>query len=238
MTDMRDGEDMIGPQWAAPEAMENFDGAGPLFDGDQGQLGADIRRTLISLLKKRYISADRNPADWRVLTQNRQLLESRLNDLFIQLVVDTDRAVAYKRHARPDGGSQPFPTVLHDQSYSREETILLVHLRMLLRGRHLDDPAVFVDRSDLVAEAANYRPADSTNHVRDEKAVRAAIDSLVRLDLLIDTGDAERYQVAPIVEALMSLDRLKELGTWLHTHNGGGAADLASAEPVDEEVQP
>ena len=37
MTDVHDGEDMIGPQWAAPEAVENFDGPGPLFDGDQGQ---------------------------------------------------------------------------------------------------------------------------------------------------------------------------------------------------------
>lgn len=238
MTDVRDGEDMIGPQWAAPEAVENFDGPGPLFDGDQGQLGGDVRRTLVSLLKKRYISADRNPADWRVLIQNRQLLESRLNELFIQLVVDTDRAVAYKRHARPDEGSQPFPTVLHDQSYSREETILLVHLRMLLRGRHLDDPAVFVDRADLVAEAANYWPADATNRVRDEKAVRAAIDSLVRLDLLIDTGDAERYQIAPIVEVLMSLDRLKELGIWLRAHNGGDSAESVSAEQVDEGRQP
>ena len=60
---------------------------------------------------------------------------------------------------------------------------------------------------------------------------------MVRLDLLIDTGDGERYQVAPIVEALMSLDRLKELGTWLRAHNGGSAEELA-AEPVDEAVQP
>jgi hypothetical protein len=56
--------------------------------------------------------------------------------------------------------------------------------------------------------------------VRDEKAARAAIDSLVRLDLLIDGGDGERFRVAPIVEVLMSLERLTELVAWLKTQSG------------------
>jgi hypothetical protein len=225
MAELHDGEDVVGPAWAAPEAVDDFDGPGPLFEGDQGLLAAEVRRTLVSLLKKRYLAADRNPVDWRVLQQNRHLLESRLNEVFIRLVVDTERGVAYKRHAHPDEGTVPFPTVLHDQSYSREETILLVHLRMLLRGRQLDDPGVFVDRAELMAEVANYRPPESTNQVRDEKAVRAAIDSLSRLDLLTDTGDGERYQVAPIVEVLMSLDRLQELGGWLESQTSDGQED-------------
>lgn len=221
MTELYDGEDLAGPAWAAPDPMDDVDSPGPLFDGDQGVLAAPVRRTLVSLLKKRYIAADRNPVDWRVLLANRGVLESRLNDVFIELVVDTERGVAYKRHAHPDEGTVPFPTVLHDQSYSRDETILLVHLRMLLRGRNVGDTAVFVDRDELMAEIANYRPADATNQVRDEKAARAAIDSLVRLDLLIDSGDGQRYQVAPIVEVLMSLQRLNELSGWLRGQTGG-----------------
>ena len=219
MTDL-DSEGLAGPPWAAADVVEDFDAVGPLFEGDRGQLSGEIRRTLVSLLKKRYIDADRNPVDWRVLLHNRPVLQSRLNELFIELVVDTERGVAYKRHAHPDEGTQPFPTVLHDQSYSREETVLLVHLRMLLRGRrHFDDAAVFVDRSELMAEVANYRPAGSTNQLRDEKAARAAIDSLARLDLLIDTGDGERFRVAPIVEVLLSLERLRELVGWLRSQS-------------------
>lgn len=217
-----DVEDVAGPAWSAPEELsEDFDGPGPLFDGDVGQLSGEVRRTLVSVLKKRYISASRNPGDWRVLMAHRRLLESRLNDLFIQLVVDTDRQVAYKRHAHPDQGTQPFPTVLHDQSYSREETILLVHLRMLLQGRRPEDPAVFVDRGALMEEIGNYRAPHATNQVRDEKTARSAIDSLVRLDLLIDSGDNERFQVAPVVEVLMSVERLTELVSWLKGQLGG-----------------
>ncbi|WP_158240359.1 DUF4194 domain-containing protein [Mycobacterium hubeiense] len=234
MTELDDAEDVVGPQWAAPDVAEDFDGTGPRFDGDQGQLAGEVRRTLVSLLKKRYISAERNPVDWRVVMQNRRLLESRLNELFIQLVIDTDRGVAYKRHAQPDHGTQPFPTVLHDQSYSREETILLVHLRMLLRGRQPDDPAVFVDRAELMDEVANYRPADATNQVRDEKAARAAIESLTRLDLLIDSGDGERFRVAPIVEVLMSLQRLNELVTWLRTQQDSAAATVDGNDAMTE----
>ena len=87
MTEVEDAEDVAGPQWAAPDGVDDFDGPGPLFEGDQGQLAGEVRRTLVSLLKKRYISADRNPVDWRVLTQNRRLLESRrfLHDLTVAL---------------------------------------------------------------------------------------------------------------------------------------------------------
>jgi len=215
--DIDDHEDTAGPGWAGSgDTIENFDVPGPLFDGDQGQLPGALRRTLVAILKKRYLAADRNPVEWRVLVQHRRLLESRLNDMFIRLVIDTDRGVAYKRHAALDEGTQPFPTLLYDQSYSREETILLVHMRMLLRGR-ADAVAVFVDRAELMDEIATYRPAESTNHARDEKSARAAIESLARLDLLLDTGDGERYQVAPIVEVLMSLDRLTDLAGWLRS---------------------
>jgi hypothetical protein len=45
---------------------------------------------------------------WRILVESRIASEPRLNDMFLQLVVDRDYDVAYKRQAVPDGGVCPF----------------------------------------------------------------------------------------------------------------------------------
>lgn len=214
MTAATDNEDLAGPGWAEPDRLEDPTSAGPVFDGDTGAVGINVRRTLVSLLKKRYISAEQHPVDWKILAENEDLIRSRLHELFVDLVIDRTYHVAYKRQAVPDGGTQPFPTLLHDQAYTREETILLVKLRMLLRGNTIGG-AVFVDRQDLIDDVASYRPADATNHSRDEKAAKSAVENLERLGLLQKTAEPDRFRISPVVEVLMSVSHLTELLDWL-----------------------
>jgi hypothetical protein len=223
-----------GVPWAQPDEWPNFDQPGPLFEEDTGTLPVEVRRTMVSILKKRYISAAQNPAAWRVLLDNEEQLRSRFHDLFLNLVVDRHYRVAYKRQAQPDGGVQPFPTVLFEQSYTREETILLVKLRMLLRGSHPDDP-VFVDRSDLLDELSNFRAPDVTKLLTAEKTERKAVERLEAQNLLLATQDNDRLQVAPIIEVLMPVARLLELYTWLSNARGVvPPAETAEATPSDE----
>jgi hypothetical protein len=210
-------EDPDASVWAVGD--EDLDGSDPLFDGDTGQLAMEVRRTFVFLLKKRYISSERHPDDWRVVLENQQLLESRFNDLFLHLVVDRHYQVAYKKQALPEGGV--FPTVLFDTAYSREQTILLVYLRGIFRSTMASgDESVFVDRSDLFEEIANYRPANTTNHVRDEKGARIAIDALCTSDILLKTSEFDRYRVSPIIEVLLPVHRVQELIEWLMARSG------------------
>src|SRR5690606_33974936 len=99
-----------------------------LFEGDEGGLEFSQRQALVTLLKQRFISARTHPRDWQVLVEHERVLRSRLNDLFLDLAVDRTREVAWKRQATPETGGR-FPTLLHDSAWSREETIVLVHLR-------------------------------------------------------------------------------------------------------------
>ena len=101
-----------------------------LFEGDEGGLSFDQRKTLVSLLKHRYISAARHPSEWRALLDCEVLMKSRLNDMFLDLHIDRTRQVAFKRQAVPEGGDRQFPTLLYDPAYTREETILLVFLSL------------------------------------------------------------------------------------------------------------
>jgi hypothetical protein len=224
--------------WDDLESMGDDDGPQALFEGDCGQLALEVRRTFVSLLKKRYISAERHPQDWRVLMENRSLLESRFNDMFLQLVVSPDYEVAYKRQAAPDGGGV-FPTVLHDTVYNREQTILMVHLRAVFRSKRASgEDVVFVDGEDLVQEIAHYRPTSNTNHVSDEKAARRAVEALVTSDILLKSSEDDRYRISPIIEVLLPVNRVQELYESLVRTRGGecGAGDDGGRDEEDSQL--
>ena len=151
-----------------------------LFEGDEGGLTVEQRRTLVLLLKHRYISAALQPAEWRTLLASRSLLTSRLNDLFLDLHVDLHYEVAFKRQAVGEGGER-FPTLLHDVAYTREETILLVLLRQRFRSERASGvDIVIVDRDNLVDNVAHFRPEHATDRFGDARRATAAVDSLAK----------------------------------------------------------
>ena len=182
-----------------------------LFEGDEGGLEYAQRRALVTLLKQRFISARTHPRDWRVLVEHERLLRSRLNDLFLDLQVDRAREVAWKRQATSETGSR-FPTMLYDAAWSREETLVLVHLRDRLRaGLASGDVRVFVDREDVVRYVSSFRPSHATDVAGDEKRARNAITGIVKAGLLIGTGSEERFEISEAVEPLIPLELLQEL---------------------------
>jgi hypothetical protein len=206
-----------------------------LFEGDCGQLALEVRRALVVMLKRRYISAERDPEVWRVVMENRVPLESRLNDMFLHLVVDRDYGVAYKRQAMPDGAGT-FPTLLHNLAYTREQTVLMIHLRGVFRSAtSAGDDAVFVDSRELIEEAANYWPESTTNHVDAERAAQRAVEALVKSDILLETAERGRYRISPIIEVLLPVGRLQELAESLARQRGGTPDPPARSEDMPEE---
>lgn len=203
-----------------------------LFEGDEGGLEYAQRRALVTLLKQRFISARTHPRDWSVLVEHERLIRSRLNDLFLDLQVDRAREVAWKRQATSETGSR-FPTMLYDAAWSREETLVLVHLRDRLRaGVASGDARVFVDREDVVGYVASFRPSHATDVAGDDKRARNAITSVVKAGLLISTGSEERFEISEAVEPLIPLELLQELLEALVAANAGDVASEPD-EPAD-----
>jgi hypothetical protein len=191
-----------------------------LFEGDEGGLEYAQRHALVTLLKQRFISARTHPRDWRVLVEHERVLRSRLNDLFLDLAIDRAREVAWKRQATSETGSR-FPTLLYDAAWSREETLVLVHLRDRLRaGLASGDARVFIDREDVVEYVASFRPAHATDEAGDEKRARNAVLSIVKTGLLIGAAGDDRYEVSEAVEPLLPLELLQELLEALQRANG------------------
>lgn len=214
-----------------------------LFEGDEGGLEHGQRHALITLLKQRFISARTHPRDWQVLVAHERLLRSRLNDLFLDLQVDRAREVAWKRQAVPETGPR-FPTLLHDTAWTREETLVLVHLRDRLRAGHAGgDARVHVDRDDLLDHVASFRPGHATDESGDEKRARNAVAAVQKAGLLIPTASEDRYEVSEAVESLLPLELLTELLAALREANGRETAEPTSdaelfEDPADPDPDP
>ncbi|WP_309650744.1 DUF4194 domain-containing protein [Nocardioides sp.] len=221
-----------------PEILD--EGSVSLFEGDEGGLEHAQRHALVTLLKQRFISARTHPRDWQVLVEHERVLRSRLNDLFLELAVDRAREVAWKRQATSETGSR-FPTLLYDAAWSREETLVLVHLRDRLRaGLAGGDAHVFIDRDDIVDYVATFRPPHATDEAGDEKRARNAVISIAKAGLLIGTAAEDRFEISEAVEPLLPLDLLQELLEALQraTSAEAPASPEEQAELFDEQAEP
>ncbi|GEP39589.1 hypothetical protein NPS01_32520 [Nocardioides psychrotolerans] len=236
-TDLETGLDTGAETDAEPDLdldIEILDeGSVSLFEGDEGGLEHAQRHALVTLLKQRFISARTHPRDWQVLVEHERVLRSRLNDLFLDLAVDRAREVAWKRQATSETGSR-FPTLLYDAAWSREETLVLVHLRDRLRaGLGGGDAHVFIDRDDIVDYVATFRPVHATDEAGDEKRARNAVVSIVKTGLLIGTAAEDRFEISEAVEPLLPLDLLQEL---LEALQRATSADSAASPQEQTEL--
>jgi hypothetical protein len=232
MTDEWTDDNAADEDTSAGEESQSFS----LFEGDEGGLTAPQRRTLVLLLKHRYISAALQPAEWRTLLESQSLLKSRLNDVFLDLHVDLHYEVAFKRQALAEGGDR-FPTLLHDVSYTREETILLVLLRQRFRSERANGhDIVIVDRDNLVDNVAHFRPEHATDRWGDARKATAAVDSLAKARVLLKTSDPDRFRISAVIEVLLPVERLNELLEWLVAQNGDDPGDALVDAQVDAEI--
>jgi predicted transcriptional regulator len=201
-----------------------------LFAGDSGTLDADVRTVLVRLLQRRFLLADKNRAQWRTLLDNQQVIESRLHDLFVHLVVDHERGVAYKRQVR--SAELDVPVLLRDEAYTRAETLVLVHLRTVFqRLRGAGETSGRVDVEEIEQTALTYFDPQDTNLAARQREIRTAVARLAKEGIVEEESEG-RYRITPLVEVVLSNERLVELREWLRDQvRTGGTPDLAEPEP-------
>lgn len=197
-----------------------------LFAGDRGTLDAEVRRVLVRLLQRRFLSADKYPAHWRTLLENQQLIESRLHDLFVRLVVDHDRGIAYKQQVR--SAELDVPILLRDDPYNRAETLVLVHLRTVFQQERVaGEVSARVDIEELEQTVLTYFDPDDTNMARGQQEIRSAVTRLAK-EGLMEEETAGRYRITPLVEVVMSTEKLSELSRWLRERNDGPGHEVTA----------
>ncbi|PRB19014.1 DUF4194 domain-containing protein [Microbacterium sp. MYb62] len=189
------------------------------FAGDRGTLDPEIRRVLVHILQRRFIAAERNRREWTLLLDHQQVIESRLNDLYLRLVVDHGRGFAYKQQLRSD--EIDMPVLLKDAPYTRAETLVLVHLRTVYqRESAAGEASVRIDIEDLEQTVLSYFTDVDGGTAKQQKAIRNAMDRLDR-EGIVQEETSGRYRISALVEVVLSAETLKELRDWLRSQEGG-----------------
>lgn len=206
-----------------------------LFPGDDGDLSLLERRALVALLKNQFLTSADNPTEWRTIREDTLTFKRLLNNMFLDLEINLQYEVAYKRQAASESGGKEFPTLLRDIAWGREDTILLAFLRHRYQSeRAAGHDTVTVDRDDMVAHVASYRPATATNRSGDESRANNAVDNLIKAKVLARTNDTSRLRVSPVLPVLLPLPKLQALLEWLQTSNGTDTVTADTA--IDVEV--
>lgn len=210
----------VDDAFIAPVAME--DDLEEHFPGDRGTLDPEVRRVLVHLLQRRFIAAERNRREWTLLLEHQHVIESRLNDLYLRLVVDHERGFAYKQQLRSD--EIDMPVLLKDAPYSRAETLVLVHLRTVYQRESASGEAsVRIDIEDVEQTVLSYFADADGGTARQQRAIRSAMERLDR-EGIVQEETTGRYRITALVEIVLSAATLKELRDWLRTQERAGEA--------------
>ncbi len=150
-----------------------------LFPGDRGELSMSLRQALIRLLRGPYVDGSTMDGSssaraYSHILAHRAALAIRLNELFLRLVIDEDRKIAL---LAPVDMPEPFTSPLQRQrELSREETLVLLRMRLILDRQSGTGKESTIDRSEVLEIFAQHLPSGS----QDAKRVEDLADQTIR----------------------------------------------------------
>jgi hypothetical protein len=207
LDDSEGSKDLSDRAGEAPEGMDE-QAFGDSVD-DLEALPGSARRALAALLTNRFITRTGNRAAWEALLDHEPRIRSRLADLFLDLVVDRDYDVAFKRQS----DKEDVPVMLRrDRPLTREATLLLVHMRQLHAYTDSQDDPVLLPLDAITDFLAQFRAPQDTDDARFDKRVESAINALNSIGLLkLDPDDEQMFVVSPAVVPLVSPEVLAHM---------------------------
>ncbi len=222
------------PDSQAPDATPDAPAGDALFPGDTGSLAFEARRVLCQLLSGPSVDASRHGLLWPVLLREEAAIRMRLNELFLELVLDRDLGVAFVRQA--DTGELDTPTLLRSSPLTFIDSVLLLYLRQRLSEDEAHGRRAVVDEEEMHVQLAVYAPAQGTDSAGFTKRVASAIEKMKKQSVLrAIRGSDGRFEISPTLKLLFSAEEVQALGTVYRTlRDAGGVAGGAAGHAVDE----
>ncbi len=206
MTTASDG--LYPPQ--APAQDQDASDDGRLYPGDTGQLPEPARCALVQLLSGPSLEQRRHPRLWPSLLQHEAPIRSRLADLFLELILDAERGIAFTRQA--DTGELEAPKLLRRSPLTFIDSVLMLYLRRVLVEAELRAQPALVDRDELADQLRLYEPADNTDRAGFERRVHNAIEKAKRNSLLAALkGNADRFEVSATLKLIFGPEEVEQL---------------------------
>lgn len=216
-----------------------------LFPGDTGELGIDTRRVLVNLLRGPMLDGQRQNQLWAILVRDEVIVRSRLNDLFLTLVLDHEQQVAFTQQAELE--ELDAPTLLRKSTLTFKETALLLHLRGALAVADAQGERCVVDREQMVDHLKAYASVDENDGVKYDKQSEAAIEKLIKLSILHRLkGSDTRLEVSQALRLMFTINEIESLTAAYDALRTGettvsvvlaGQGEMALDDSVDNEEQ-
>jgi hypothetical protein len=176
-----------------------------LWEGDTGTLLETSRRALVQLLRGPYLSSRRHGQLWNGLLADEREIRSRLADLFLDLVVDTEAELAFVRNAEPE--TLDAPSVVRSAPMTFMDTALLLHLRQhLLQGGGGD--RVIVGADEMADQLQVYRGRDDADPAMFAKRVNASWTKLEKYGILARTTTEGRFEISPVLRLVFGAEEI------------------------------
>lgn len=176
-----------------------------LWDGDTGTLHEDSRRALLALLKGPYLSGSENPRLWTALVADREVIRSRLNDIFLDLEFDPIEEYAFTRKA--NAADKKVPSALRTERLKFIDTAMLLVLRQLLLAAP-GERRVIIGKDEITELLSVYRTSDE---VTFRKNVNASWGRMHERYRLLHKSSEERSEISPMVRFLIDENRVRNL---------------------------
>ncbi|SRR5216683_1053366 len=183
-----------------------------LVDPAGDRLPEPARRALVSLLMNRYVSRARHRMAWEGILTYENDLRARLDEMYLDLVVDHEAEVAFKR--QQDGDDVP-RVLRREKALTRDASFLLIFLRRECAFADPDDGPVVVTRDQIGEFLRAYREEGDSDGARFSRRVDAAINALIKPWQILEPDPAVDYlfTIAPVVVPLVGVDEMRRLET-------------------------
>lgn len=206
------------------------------FAGDTGQLPLETRRVLVQLLLGPSIDATRQRLLWPVLLRDEAVLRSRLHDLFLELVVDTDQQVAFTRQVVAEDIDAP--VLLRKAHLTFLETALVLFLRQRLTQADAAGERAVVSYEDMQAHLGVFERVANPDQARFGRQVIGAIEKAKKLSLVrLLPGGQQRFEVSPTLKLLFPAEAIQALTQTYQALLNGGAQPSVALDTDDDEQE-
>lgn len=205
----------------------------PLWEKDTGTLPERSRRTLLELVKGPYLSRVASQQNWETLLADEASIRSRLNDMFLDLVIDRDSEFAFVRNAI--GDEIELPKAARTVSLTFVDTLMLLELRRVMLASQ--DARPYVDKADILTQLQTYRPAnkDEISFTRNLNAAWGRMQNTLRVTHSVGQSD-DRVEISPIVRLLIDADQARALRAAFEKAATSGVVDDIPGDDSQEDV--
>lgn len=212
------------------DAVRDDEQAAGLWRGDAGELKLDARRALVQLLKGPVLDGVRMGVIWKALLESEDRIRSRLNDMFLDLVIDREQLFAFTRQADTDPVKAP--VLLKRKPLNYIETYLFLFLRLRLSSAEGRGERAVISL-DEIREHLSDIAGGSRDAVGFEKHLAGAVTKADQFGVLrrLKSGE-DAFEISPVLKMLMTAELVEQVkGYYKGKTDGAGLKPLESPLP-------